>query len=177
MNNVSLLGRLTRDPELRYTPNGAAVVRFTLAVDRRLSKERRAQAEANNQPTADFISCTAWNKTAELIANYMRKGSQLAVEGRIQTGSYEKDGRTIYTTDVIVNNMDFVGSASDNRGSGQGYQGGYQPGPSGYTNQVQDAPPVNSAYQQNSSQNESFGGASDDDNDGFFPIDNDDIPF
>lgn len=168
MNNVSLLGRLTRDPELRYTPNGAAVVRFTLAVDRRLSKERRAQAEANNQPTADFISCTAWNKTAELIANYMHKGSQLAVTGRLQTGSYEKDGRTVYTTDVLVENMDFVGSAAENRNSAGGFQNNY-PSQGGYA-PMNQAPPVNSAYDQN-------GFGQDDDNDGFFPIDNENIPF
>ena len=112
MNNVCLLGRLTRDPELRYTPQGGvAVVRFTLAVNRRLGKEKRQEIESNHGQTADFISCTAWRQTAELIANYCHQGDQIAVEGRIQTGSYEKDGRRIYTTDVVVNTMDFASRA------------------------------------------------------------------
>ncbi|MBP2024846.1 single-stranded DNA-binding protein [Peptoniphilus stercorisuis] len=173
MNNVCLVGRLTRDPELRYTTSGMAVVRFTLAVDRRMSKEKRMEAEAKNQPTADFISCTAWNKTAELIANYVQKGSRLGVEGRIQTGSYEKDGQRVYTTDVIVNSMEFLDPASQSGGMRQN-QGGQN-----FGNQ---SGPVNSAYNNNFSQNQNqnnFGGnnSQQDDIDGFFPIDNDDIPF
>ena len=137
MNNVNLIGRLTREPELRYTTSGMAVVRFNLAVDRRMSKEKRQQAEAQKQPTADFISCTAWNKTAELLANYTQKGSRIAVEGRIQTGSYEKDGQRVYTTDVIVNQIEFLDAAKNRQG--------------------------------NTQQNDNV--------DGFFPIDNEDIPF
>ena len=136
MNSVNLIGRLVRDPELRYSQSGMAILRFTVAVDRKLSKDKREEAQANNQPTADFISCTAFGKTAEVIANYHSKGSQIAVEGRIQTGSYEKDGRTVYTTDIT-----FVGSKNNSGG------GNYQ----------------NSNNQQ--------------DDDGFFPVDNDDIPF
>lgn len=173
MNSVCLVGRLTRDPELRYTTSGMAVVRFTLAVDRRMSKEKRMEAEAKNQPTADFISCTAWNKTAELIANYMQKGSRIGVEGRIQTGSYEKDGQRVYTTDVVVNQMEFLDAAPQGGGmrqnQGQGQNFGQQA-------------PTNSAYNNNFSQQKesqnSFGGNNQqDDIDGFFPIDNDDIPF
>ena len=121
MNSVCLIGRLARDPELRYAQTGTAMCRFTVAVDRRLSKQKRQEAEAAGQPTADFISCTAFGATAELIANYHRKGSQIGIEGRIQTGSYEKDGRTIYTTDVIVNSLTFI---SSNQGGGQA-QGGF----------------------------------------------------
>ena len=154
MNSVSLIGRLVRDPELRYAQTGTAMCRFTVAVDRRMSKQRRQEAQANNQPTADFISCTAFGATAELIANYHRKGSQIGIEGRIQTGSYEKEGRTIYTTDVVVNNLTFIGSS----------QGGFsQPGGG-------NQGPVNSAYENDFSKN-------DNDDDGFFPVDNDDIPF
>lgn len=176
MNNVCLVGRLTRDPELRYTTSGMAVVRFTLAVDRRMSKEKRMEAEAKNQPTADFISCTAWNKTAELIANFMQKGRRIGVEGRIQTGSYEKDGQRIYTTDVVVNNVEFLDSFQPNQGGGMN-QGQNQ----GVQNFGQQAP-QNSAYNNNYSQQQgsqdSFGGNNQqDDIDGFFPIDNDDIPF
>lgn len=166
MNSVNLVGRLTRDPELRYTQSGAAVVRFTLAVDRRLSREKRAEAEANNQQTADFINCIAWNKTAELIANYLQKGRRIAISGRIQTGSYEKDGRTVYTTDVIVENMEFVDSAS---------QGQTMTRPAFNAGVAQ---PVNSAYGNNSfGQNNSNNSFGSDDIDGFYPIDNDDIPF
>ena len=131
MNSVSLIGRLVRDPELRYAQTGTAMCRFTVAVDRRMSKQRRQEAQANNQPTADFISCTAFGATAELIANYHRKGSQIGIEGRIQTGSYEKEGRTIYTTDVVVNNLTFIGSS---QGGGQA-QSGFNQNQGGFNNQ------------------------------------------
>lgn len=145
MNSVNLIGRLVREPELKYTQSGLAVLRFTVAVDRKLSKDKKEEAQANNQPTADFISCTAFGKTAEVIANYHSKGSQIAVEGRIQTGSYEKDGRTIYTTDVLVNSITFVGSKNNNSGGG--------------------------SYQNSSNQQDDYS------DEGFFPVDNDDIPF
>ena len=116
MNNVNLIGRLVRDPELRYSQSGMAILRFTVAVDRKLSKEKKQEAQANNQPTADFISCVAFGSTAEVIANYHSKGSQIGVEGRIQTGSYEKDGQRVYTTDVMVNAITFVGSKNNTDG-------------------------------------------------------------
>ena len=97
MNNIILIGRLTKDPELKYTNNGKGNTRFTLAVSR-------------NKDEADFINCVAWEKTAENIAEYFKKGSQIAVQGAIRTGSYEKDGRTVYTTDVWVYKFDFVGN-------------------------------------------------------------------
>lgn len=166
MNCVSLIGRLVRDPELRYAQNGTAICRFTLAVDRRMSKQKRQEAQANNQQTADFIGCTAFGQTAELIANYHRKGSQIGVEGRIQTGSYEKEGRTIYTTDVVVNAISFIGSSQgQNQGGFNQNQGGFNQG--GFNNDQ----PVNSAYGNDFSKNDN------DDEDGFFPVDNDDIPF
>ena len=111
MNNVVLLGRLTKDPELRYLSSGnnTAVTRFTLAVDRQLSKEKKAEMESRNQPTADFINCKAWGKTAETIANYVTKGKLVGVSGRIETGSYEaKDGTRRYTTEVVVYNLDIL---------------------------------------------------------------------
>ena len=145
MNSVNLIGRLVREPELKYTQSGLAVLRFTVAVDRKLSKDKREEAERNNQPTADFISCTAFGKTAEVIAHYHGKGSQIAVEGRIQTGSYEKDGRTIYTTDVLVNSITFVGSKNNNSGGGN--------------------------YQNSNSDADDYS------DEGFFPVNNDDIPF
>ena len=97
MNNIVLIGRITKDPELKYTNNGNGNTRFTLAVQR-------------NKEETDFINCVAWEKTAENIAEYFKKGSQIAVQGSIRTGSYEKDGRTVYTTDVWVYKFDFIGN-------------------------------------------------------------------
>ena len=98
MNVVTLIGNMVREPELRYTQSGKAILNFTLAVNRMKRDE------------ADFINCIAWEKAAELIATYVTKGKPLAVSGRIQTGSYEdKTGRKVYTTDVIVNDFQFLG--------------------------------------------------------------------
>ena len=109
MNNVVLVGRLVADPDLRYIPSGNAVSRFTLAVDKQLSKEKKLEMESRNQPTADFIRIVVWGKQAENCANYLAKGRLVAVQGRIQTGSYDdKDGKRIYTTDVVANNVEFL---------------------------------------------------------------------
>lgn len=121
MNNVNILGRLTRDVDLRMTTSNLAIGRFNVAVDRKLSKEKRQEAEKNNQPTADFISCIAFGRTAENIATYFKKGQRIAVSGHIQTGSYEKDGQRIYTTDVVVDSFDFVESNSSSTNNNQGY--------------------------------------------------------
>lgn len=105
MNHVTLMGRLTRDPDVRYGQGDGAmqIARYTLAVDRRFKRE--------GQPTADFISCVAFGKSAEFAEKYFHKGIKIAVEGRIQTGSYEKqDGTKVYTTDVIVENQEFAES-------------------------------------------------------------------
>lgn len=121
MNKVILMGRLTRDPEIRYSQgeSSVAVARFTLAVDRRFRRE------GANEQTADFISCVAFGKTAEFMERYTHQGTKLVVEGRIQTGSYtNKDGNKVYTTDVVVENTEFAESkASD---SSNGYHGGGQ---------------------------------------------------
>ena len=111
MNNVNIIGRLCADPELRYLPSGnnTAVATFTLAVDRNLSKDKKAEAESKGQATADFINCKAWGKTAETIANYVIKGKLIGVNGRIETGSYEaKDGTRRYTTDVVAEKVQFL---------------------------------------------------------------------
>lgn len=123
MNNVNILGRLTRDVDLRMTNSNLAIGRFNVAVDRKLSKEKRIEAESNNQPTADFISCIAFGRTAENIATYFKKGQRIAVSGHIQTGSYEnQQGQRIYTTDVVVDSFDFVESnSSSNTNTNQGY--------------------------------------------------------
>ena len=112
MNKVALLGRLTRDPELRYTPgNGTAVCKFTLAVNRQFKKDE-----------ADFISCVSFGKSAETISQYLLKGSQIAIGGRIQTGSYDtQDGTKRYTTDVVVESFEFVGGGKGNSSNSGGF--------------------------------------------------------
>ena len=113
MNQVALIGRLTRDMELRYTPGGTAIATFTLAVDRELSKEKRVEAEAKGQPTADFIRVKVWGKAGESAANYLHKGDQCAVTGRIETGQYQdNDGKTVYTTDVVAFRVEFLSTKS-----------------------------------------------------------------
>lgn len=103
MNSVQLIGRLTRDPEVRYTDSGASIARFSLAVDRRFKQENGADA--------DFINIVAFGKTAEFIEKYFHKGMKIALNGRIQTGSYtDKDGKKVYTTDVVAENVEFCES-------------------------------------------------------------------
>lgn len=110
MNNVVLMGRLTRDPDLRYVQSSGntAVARFSLAVDKQLSREKKQEMESRNQPTADFINCVAWGKLGETITKYSGKGLRVLVQGRIQTGSYEKDGQRVYTTEVVVSSVEIL---------------------------------------------------------------------
>ncbi|HHT92079.1 MAG TPA: single-stranded DNA-binding protein [Clostridiaceae bacterium] len=104
MNKVVLIGRLTKDPELRYTPSNIPVCRITLAVDRRYRSE-------NQQQTADFINCVAWRSTAEFISKYFTKGSRIAVAGRIETSSWEdQEGKRRYSTDVVIDEVEFADS-------------------------------------------------------------------
>ena len=146
MNIVSLLGRLVRDPDVRYTQNQMAVARFTVAVDRSMTKQRKEQAQNTGAPTADFISCQAFDKTAETIGKYFTKGRKIAIVGHIQTGQYQnKQGATVYTTDVIVDRFYFPDSASQQ--NQQGNQQHYQQNQQQYNQQpVQYAPQQN--YQQ-----------------------------
>lgn len=109
MNNAMLIGRLTRDPELRYIPGtGTPVSKFNLAVNKDLSKDKKQEMESKNQPTADFINIVVWGKMAENCANYLAKGRLIGVQGRIQTGSYDKDGTKVYTTEVVANHVEFL---------------------------------------------------------------------
>lgn len=101
MNLCIEIGRLTNKPELRYTTSNIATTKFTLAVKRNMPNK-----EGNYD--SDFVSCVAYNKTAELISKYLDKGSQIAIKGRIQTGNYEKDGKKIYTTDIVVDEIKFL---------------------------------------------------------------------
>lgn len=137
MNKVILMGRLTRDPEIRYTQSQKAVATFTLAVERRVRRNADGQPP---QQTADFIPIVAWDKTAELCGNYLTKGRQVLIEGRMQVRNYDaQDGSKRYVTEVIADNVEFIGSRSDggaapvnnNRAmnNGSGFQGGYQQTP------------------------------------------------
>jgi single-strand DNA-binding protein len=126
LNRVILIGRLTKDPELRYTPAGVAVTQFTLAVDRQFSGSKEERE-------ADFIPIVTWRQLAETCANYLRKGRLAAVEGRIQVRNYENnEGRRVYVTEVIADNVRFLESAN-REGGGQGREegSGGNPGASG----------------------------------------------
>jgi len=101
INKVVLIGRLTKDPELRYTQSGIAVTRFTLAVDKGFKNQ-------DGEKQADFIPITVWRGVAESCAKYLSKGRLVAVVGRIQTGSYDKDGQRHYTTDVVADEVRFL---------------------------------------------------------------------
>lgn len=130
MNKVILMGRLTRDPEVRYSQGETplAIARYTLAVDRRFSRNNGG----DNQQTADFISCVAFGRSGEFAEKYLRKGTKIAITGRIQTGSYtNRDGQTVYTTEVVVEDQEFAESKNSNSGSEGGYTGNSRPAPSG----------------------------------------------
>ena len=114
MNKVILMGRLTRDPDVRYTTGerSSTIARYTLAVDRR----RRAN---DGEQTADFISCVAFDKSAEFAEKYLKQGTKVVITGRIQTGSYvNKDGNKVYTTDVVVEDQEFAESKASAGGDG-----------------------------------------------------------
>lgn len=114
MNKVLLIGRLTKEPEIRHTQNGATVVSYTLAVNRRI--------QTPGQPDADFISCVAWNKTADLMAQYLHKGSLIGVEGRIQTRSYDNQyGNRVYVTEVMTESIQFLEPKNEGK-QNTGYQ-------------------------------------------------------
>ena len=121
MNKVILMGRLTRDPEVRYSQgeNAMAIARYTLAVDRRFSRNN-----GGDDQSADFIGCVAFGRAGEFAEKYFRKGTKIAITGRIQTGSYtNKDGVKIYTTDVVVEEQEFAESKNSSGGDG-GVAGG-----------------------------------------------------
>ena len=125
MNKVILMGRLTRDPEVRYSQGeqATAIARYTLAVDRRFRRE-------GDQQTADFIGCVAFGRQGEFAEKYLRKGTKIAITGRIQTGSYtNKDGLKVYTTDVVVEEQEFAESKAASEGNG-GFTPADRPSPS-----------------------------------------------
>ena len=122
MNKVVLVGRVTRDPEVRYSQgnNATAVARYTVAVDRRFKRD--------GEPTADFIPCVVFGRSAEFAEKYFRQGMRVLVSGRIQTGSYtNKEGQRVYTTDIIVDDQEFADSKNSAGGNGDNGGYGYQP--------------------------------------------------
>ncbi len=125
MNKVILMGRLTRDAEVRYSQgeSSTAIARFSLAVDRRFKRD-------GDDQSADFINCVAFGRTGEFMERFGRKGTKFLVEGRIQTGSYtNKDGQRVYTTDVVVEQVEFAESKAS--GDNNGYVPADRPSPSG----------------------------------------------
>ena len=137
MNKVILMGRLTRDPEVRYSQGETplAIARYTLAVDRRGSRNN-----GNDDQSADFIGCVAFGRAGEFAERYLRKGTKIAVTGRIQTGSYtNKDGVKVYTTDVVVEDHEFVESKNASSGNEGGFaNNGYSN--NGYSNSGYNRP-------------------------------------
>lgn len=122
MNKVILMGRLTRDPEVRYSQNDTsmAIARYSLAVDRRFARRN----EGSNEQAVDFINCVAFGRSAEFAEKYFRQGMRVLITGRIQTGSYtNKDGQRVYTTDVVVEDQEFA----DSKGAAGNNDGGFAP--------------------------------------------------
>ncbi|EPC4718742.1 single-stranded DNA-binding protein [Listeria monocytogenes] len=159
MNRVVLVGRLTKDPELRYTPAGVAVATFTLAVNRTFTNQ-------NGEREADFIQCVVWRKPAENAANFLKKGSMAGVDGRIQTRNYEdNDGKRVFVTEVVAESVQFLEPKNNNV---EGARSNNYQNKANYSNNNK-----NGSYRASSSQNsDSFA------NEGK-PIDisDDDLPF
>ena len=130
MNTVNLIGRLTKDVELRKVGENISTTSFTLAVDKTLSKADKEAYAAQGKPTADFISCVAWRQSADILATYARKGSMIAVEGRVQTRTYQNQtGQNIYVTEILVNNVQLLGGNTNNGVAQQVQQPVQQPAP------------------------------------------------
>ncbi|WP_068672303.1 single-stranded DNA-binding protein [Oceanobacillus sp. Castelsardo] len=130
MNRTILVGRLTRDPDLRYTPTGNAVANFTVAVNRPFKNQE-------GQQEADFVNCVTWRKQAENLANYQKKGNLIGVDGRVQTRTYEgQDGKTVYVTEILAESIQFLES-KNNGNTGQNNQPGTNTQPNQQNNQNQ----------------------------------------
>lgn len=152
INSVVLVGRLTRDPVIRKTTSGRSAVSFNLAVDR-----KKSNAQDANAPTADFIPCVAWNNTADLLAMYCHKGSQVGVNGRVQTRNYDdpnNPGKKVFVTEIVVETLTFLGSRNDSAAVEQSQ-------PEAYTNDYQNEASYDLPY------NNSFDNA----------VSSDDLPF
>ena len=116
MNHVILSGRLVRDPELRHTQTGMAQASFTLAIDKQLSRDKKAELQQQGKPTADFPRIITWGKVAEIASNNLSKGRKVLIEGVLTTGQYkDQNGTTHYTTDVIAHKIEFMDSRQEQR--------------------------------------------------------------
>lgn len=176
INRVVLVGRLTKDPELKYTQSGIAVTRFTLAVNRTFTNQQ-------GQREADFVNCVTWRKQAENTANFLRKGSLTGIEGRIQTSNFEgKDGNRVFMTEVVADSVQFLEPRSVNAergGGGSGFDSSYQgqSAPSQGQGNYQQQP----SYQSNQQPSQqSYSNANDDPfktNGGPISVSDDDLPF
>lgn len=173
MNRVVLVGRLTKDPDLRYTPNGVPVATFTLAVNRPFSNQA-------GEREADFINCVVWRKPAENAANYLKKGSLAGVDGRIQTRSYEgNDGKRVYVTEVMADSVQFL----EPKNSGGGNGGGRNEASDAYDQAQRNRQQQQNNNQNRSNQNQTRGGGysrMDEDpfaGNGQIDISDDDLPF
>ncbi|MDQ0157752.1 single-stranded DNA-binding protein [Robertmurraya andreesenii] len=167
MNRVVLVGRLTKDPDLRYTPNGVPVATFTLAVNRTFSNQQ-------GEREADFINCVVWRRPAENVANFLKKGSLAGVDGRLQTRNYEgQDGKRVYVTEVVADSVQFLEPKNASGGNAGGFGGQREQGaPFGNQNQ----------QNQNRGNNDYQGGYTRMDEDPFagggqIDISDDDLPF
>ncbi|MFV0560392.1 MAG: single-stranded DNA-binding protein [Enterococcus sp.] len=171
INNVVLVGRLTKDPDLRYTSSGTAVATFTLAINRNFTNQ-------NGDREADFINCVIWRKSAETLANYARKGTLLGVTGRIQTRNYDnQQGQKVYVTEVIAENFQLLESraSSEKRNQGGGFQNSNQGQSTGFNdgnnNFNQPSQSSNGMPDFNRNTSDPFGSSS------TIDISDDDLPF
>ncbi|EOH91247.1 single-stranded DNA-binding protein [Enterococcus pallens] len=168
INNVVLVGRLTKDPDLRYTASGTAVATFTLAVNRNFTNQ-------SGNREADFINCVIWRKSAETLANYARKGTLLGVTGRIQTRNYEnQQGQRVYVTEVVADNFQLLESrnASEQRQQSPNFDGGGTQGSNNSFNNnfEQSSPSAKNTMPDFDRDSDPFSGSSID-------ISDDDLPF
>ena len=163
MNKVILVGRLTKDPDLRTTTSGKSVASFSVAVDRRFKQD--------GQPSADFINVVAWGRQAEVISQYLGKGRQIALTGRLQTRSYDaQDGSKRYVTEVVLEEFDFIGSRNDGGGNfNDNFGGGF--GNGGFNNNSFNNAPAQAAPQQTNNM------MLDIDDDFHLMAEDDDVPF
>ncbi|MDO4287649.1 MAG: single-stranded DNA-binding protein [Eubacterium sp.] len=163
MNKVILVGRLTKDPDLRTTTTGKSVASFSVAVDRRFKQD--------GQPTADFINVVAWGRQAEVISQYLGKGRQIALSGRLQTRSYDaQDGSKRYVTEVVLEEFDFIGSRNDGGGNyNDNFGGGY--GNNNFNNGGFNNAPAQAAPQQTNNMDLDIG------DDFHLMAEDDDVPF
>jgi single-strand DNA-binding protein len=171
MNRVVLVGRLTKDPELRYTPNGVPVATFTLAVNRTFTNQQ-------GEREADFINCVIWRKPAENVANFLKKGSLAGVDGRVQTRSYDgQDGKRVYVTEILAESVQFLEPRGASGGSAPGGNAG------GFGGQREASPYGNNNQNQpyrNNNNNQGFTRMDEDpfaNDGGQIDISDDDLPF